>query len=289
MKKEEFDILKTTRREDVLSTLKRIGEPLLTETGHGFEIFGAMPIRQAAEASTLIFSDKWQQKPAIGLISVVLAANRAYNKVVEPNLKRIEQNYPELKSFNDLSILIKSKSPEEFYDIWGHKDEKKYKTLKSLLAEIEKLKQVFKTAKNDFDLMNQWGAPENIDLLNYRQDPIGSLNNIGLATFQHLRMVFGVDTVKPDQRVKEVLEYEFGFTGLTDIKAVKAVGQIAAIASLKVITIDQILVKYGSSYYNQETSKPTLKQIALNLKSYGVDNEIISKATLLSLKQVERL
>lgn len=135
--------------------------------------------------------------------------------------------------------------------------------------------------------MNKWG--ENANVLNYKNDLIGNIPNVAVATFQHLRMVFGVDTVKPDQRVKEVLDYEFGLSRLPDEKAIKAVEQIAALAGLKVIAVDQIFVKYGSGHYNQKAKTVTLKQIVQNLKSHGVDNEIISKATYLSLGQVQRI
>src|SRR6185312_7541211 len=151
----------------------------------------------------------------------------------------------------------------EFYSFWGHKDEKKYTTLKNLLISIDKLKSQYPDITNDFELMNKWATTT--DLLNRKNDLIGSIPNIGVATFQHLRMVFGVDTVKPDQRVKEVLDFEFGCKRLSDEKAIKAVEQIANITGKKVITIDQILVKYGSGYYNQNANKISVKEIAKNL------------------------
>lgn len=124
---------------------------------------------------------------------------------------------------------------------------------------------------------------------NYQNDKIGKIYNVAVATFQHLRMVFGVDTVKPDQRVKEVLSYEFGLPKLSDQKAIQAVEQIAKITNHKVITIDKILVKYGSGYYNQKSNKLTIKEIAKNLKNYNVDIEIISKSTNLSHEQIKLL
>jgi len=287
MSDKDFDILAYTTENEVLSRLEYIGNQKLTPTGHGFETFGAIPIRESAEKSTLTYTDKNKEKPALGLIDVVLAANRNYNKVVEPNLKRIETNYPELRTFKELSGILETITQQEFYLFWGHKDEKKYKTLKDLLAQTNILRDLYPTAEDDYDLMNQWG--QKADLFNYKYDVIGSIPNIAVATFQHLRMVFGADTIKPDQRVKEVLDYEFGLSKLADEKVIKAVEQIASIAKMKVIEIDQILVQYGSSYYNQSANKVTAKQIAKNLKELGVDNEIISKATYLTLGQIERL
>lgn len=287
MSKKHPDILQLKTADEIASIIERIGNENLTKTGHGYKDFGAIPIRIAAEKSTGIFSDRWRKKPALGLISVVLAANRNYNKVVEPNLDKIEQAEPELKTFQQLSLLLERKTKDEFYSLWGHKDEKKYKTLQNLITKIEKLKAKFPDYKDDFNLLNKWG--ESADLQNYKQDLIGSTPNVAVATFQHLRMVFGVDTVKPDQRVKEVLQYEFALPKLSDKIAIKTVEQIAEFLQLKVITVDQIFVKYGSSYYNQKANKLTVKHIAQKLKELGVDNQIINKATLLTLRQIERL
>jgi hypothetical protein len=246
MSKKYANILLLKTKDEIASIIDRLGKEKLTKTGHGFKDFGEIPINIAAEKSTGIYTNKWRIKPAIGLISVVLAANRNYNKVVEPNLDKIELAQPELKSFNQLTSFLEKNTKEDFFALWGHKDEKKYKTLKKLLTKIEQLKSVYPDYKDDFDLLYKWGTKA--DLQNYKQDTIGSTRNVAIATFQHLRMVFGVDTVKPDQRVKEVLQYEFGLPKLPDKIAIRTVEQIADILALRVITVDQIFVKYGSSY-----------------------------------------
>lgn len=287
MSKKSFDILNTLTKSEILAGIDRIGNKKLTNTGHGFEVFGEMLIREAAEKSTLNYTDISKEKPAIGLISVVLSANRNYNLVVQPNIEKIQVAEPELKSFVQLENLLKTNSQEEFYTFWGHKDAKKYGTLKNILSTINTIKGTDPNATDDFNLMNNWAA--NADIVDYKNDPIGKLSNIAVATFQHLRMTYGVDTVKPDQRVKEVLYYEFKLPYLSDINVIKAVEQIASISEIKVITIDQIFVKYGSSYYNQKANKLSLKQLVKNLKKCGVANEIISKATLLSQGQVDQI
>lgn len=287
MRKKSFDILNYTTKGDILAVLNRLGGQELQPTGHGYEIYGPIPIREASEKSTLNFTDVWQSKPAIGLIMVVLAANREYNVVVRPNLERIQKEEPDLKSFDQLLTLLEGKSQEQFYDFWGHNDLKKYTTLKNILSKVALLRKKYPNTKDDFELMNKRGM--DADVLTYKDDIIGCLTNVAVATFQHLRMVFGVDTVKPDQRVKEVLDFEFGIARLSDKKVVKAVEQISEIAGIKVITVDQILVKYGTSYYNRKTNKISLKQIVQNLKALGVDEKIISKATNLSVGQVQRI
>jgi len=285
MAMKNFNITNYKTETEILATLKRIGEKKLTKTAHTFDKYGEMSILEASLKSTTNYSEDTKLRPAIGLISVVLAANRNYNKVVEPNIKRIEKT--DLSSFDDLSTLLKSKSKTEFYVFWGHKDEKKYNTLNYILQSIEILRKENPQIKNDFDLMKNWAV--NASIKNRRQDLIGKIPNIAIATFQHLRMTFGVDTVKPDLRVKDVLDFEFNTQRLSDENAIKAVEQIARIADLKTITIDQIFVKYGSGYYNQEANKLNTKQIAERLKQFGVDLDIISKATNLSTEQIKRL
>lgn len=287
MTKRNFEISKHISEIEILKKLEHIGKQNLTSTGHGHKEFGSIPISESSQRSTLTYSDRFKKKPAIGIIDVVLAANRNYNKVVEPHLKRIEREYPDLKNFKELRDILNSKTKEEFYLFWGHKDEKKYNTLKKILLSVEELKKQNPTIIDDYTLMNTWGT--NADLSNYKADIIGSIPNVAIATFQHLRMVFGVDTIKPDQRVKEVLDFEFGLSKLSDLNVINAVEQIALISKMKVITIDQVFVQYGSSYYNQSANKITLKQIISNLKKLGVADKVISEATLLTMGQIEKI
>jgi hypothetical protein len=51
-------------------------------------------------------------------------------------------------------------------------------------------------------------------------------------------MTFGIDTVKPDQRVKEVLSNEFNQKKLSSENAIIAAEQIAKIVKLKPLVID---------------------------------------------------
>ena len=100
--------------------------------------------------------------------------------------------------------------------------------------------------------MKQWVLEFDLEMLNSKnvnyKDYPGSIPNLGIATFQHLRLTFGIDTVKPDQRVREVLCNEFG-ANLSAKNAILAVEEIATITGKEVKMIDQIFVKYGSGYY----------------------------------------
>jgi hypothetical protein len=252
--KAEFSVLNHIPKDKIVLKVNEMGKRKLTETGHGYQTYKDSLISLAAHSSAKNYTKKTKKSPAIALIEVVLSANRNYNKVVEPNINCIRKNYPELVTFNDLQKFIKETSQTSFYKFWGHKNKEKYNTLKNILKAISKLRlQYPQHASNDFKLMRTWAKDACVDKL--KDDIIGSIRNIGIATFQHLRMTFGFDTVKPDLRVKQVLEKEFNIKSLSNINAIKAVEQIASIVNLSVIECDQVFVMYGSSYYNTTQSK----------------------------------
>lgn len=274
---------------NITKVMDIIGSKPLTKTSHLYDDYGPIRIDEAARMAHGALGGKAKIKPGIMVIEVVLSANRNYNKVVRPNILKIEETYPELKTIDDVERLIKSKSKEEFYKLWGHKDEKKYKTLSAIIDSIKTMRGVNpeSTPEKDYALINKWANL--FDVKDIKNDIIGKNKNIGIATVQHLRMAFGVDTVKPDQRVKEVLEYEFGLEKPSDIDSIIAVEHIAKSCNKNVYVIDQIFVNYGSGYYASTKGKLSPKDIAKSLKDLQVDPEIIAKATKLSKIQISKL
>ena len=148
------------------------------------------------------------------------------------------------------------------------------KKMYMLISIINKILEMKKSgiysAKSDYELMNLWASDpkknyvdENgVEIVKNIEVAFGEkIKWVGPATIQHLRMHFGVNTFKPDQRVKEVLIQEF--LGL-DIKKFKS-GQLkdtdAILMMEKIRTavdgafgqpdkliLDSILVNYGSGY-----------------------------------------
>jgi len=247
-----YDLLDSLTKENVIQTVHRLGESKLTPTSHLHSLHGDKKIIEAAREYTKGYSDRARLRPALGLIEVVLAANRSYNLHVKPHIERIEKT-TDLNTFDQLTDLIKELERDEFYKFWGHKNEKKFDVLNSILGTVTILRKRYPTSKDDFDLMTNWA--KNVDLKNYESDIIGQIKNVAIATMQHLRMTFGHDTVKPDQRVKEVLEKEFSQPKLNNVDTVLAVEQIARISGLQTLELDQVFVNYGAGYYNRTEGK----------------------------------
>lgn len=293
MPKKIFNISELISDDFINEKVAALGEKRLTPTSHNFNHYGAITIIDAANASHQNYNNQAKNLPAIALIEVVLAANRNYNKVVLPNVVRLKKEHAHLVSFNDLNRLLSSKTKEEFFKIWGHKDDKKYQILLNILQEINTLKKD-NPNKSDYEVMNNWA--NTIDINVYNNEVIGRIRNIALATLQHLRMTFGANTVKPDQRVIEVLEYEFNLKGISQMKSILAVEQISKITRKPALLIDQIFVLYGSGYYNRNGStqfsisqNTIVKEIAKKLKDFKIDPQIISKSTNLSLQEISDL
>lgn len=97
---------------------------------------------------------------------------------------------------------------------------------------------------SDLDRLQRWAR--NADPLNYSEDPFGSIRGVGLRTFQYLRMVAGVDTVKPDIQVKRFIEALADATETPQLDAssdhavLKSCEWISSQTEYRMIELDQI-------------------------------------------------
>ena len=133
--------------------------------------------------------------------------------------------------------------------------------------------------------MRHWA--ESVDILDYEGDLVGRIKHIAIATIQHLRMDFGIDTVKPDQRVIEVLKREFQFKKVNQLRAIKYVEELAQISNIPVRKLDLILVNYGSGYYDNRkyhSHQKLRKEIAGKLIELGVEKKVVFEATGVDVK-----
>jgi hypothetical protein len=98
-------------------------------------------------------------------------------------------------------------------------------TMEDLVAaDVDNLKSVWKNARSwhvarevaihlaavkvryglgDRDALIHWARHAPLD--DWEQDPVGSINGVGINTYQYLRMMGGIDTVMPDKIVKKVI------------------------------------------------------------------------------------
>ena len=273
--------------QKIKETVARLGNAPATEDSHGQDV--GLSIFESARKSVAEHADQTRLNPAIAIMDVILAAHRDYNKAVLPHVRNLRKNYPNL-TINGLDKLLQTyPTALLFKEIWGHNDDQKFQTLKSVVAKILPMLQGRDDIQNDIEKTHDWAVNANLE--NYKEDPIGSILNIGVATFQHMRMSFGANVVKPDQRVMEILEREFG-RKLEGINAILACEEIAEIcgADFSPLLIDRIFVRYGSGYYREKTNSETyIVGVIKKLKASSVDLEIISNATGWTYEDVQNV
>ena len=162
-------------------------------------------------------------------------------------MKKLIENNPKLATFDQLKEIVNSKTQEEFYEFWNFRSPWKYNRIVEILNSIPLLRWLYSEAKNDYELFHSRAS--NIDIDNISDDILWKIKGMWTATIQHLAMNFGVNTAKPDQRVMEVLEREFNIKKITQSLSIEAMEQISKITWISTLLLDQIFVKYWSSYY----------------------------------------
>lgn len=233
---------------EIMEKLNMMIEKPLTKTSHLYDRFPGKTIGEAVKVFSCSYDDEAKKKPGLVLLSVILAAHRNYTKQVEPIIKALRKK--NFDSFQDLKKILVDM--DTFGDFIGAREHEKYTILVEMMKRIDKMKSDTGVSK-DYDILHNWAA--NADYTDHKRDIIGQIKGIGIATFQHLRMNFGINTVKPDQRVAEVLNREFNFISNNLVDYIEAVEYISMISELKVIEIDQIFVNYGSGYYTDKSDE----------------------------------
>ncbi|WP_175881454.1 hypothetical protein [Burkholderia sp. BCC0044] len=271
----------------IASKIVQLGDAKMTITSHGYRPGKDETILAAATRGAKGYTKKSRNSPAIAMMDVILAANRDYNKAVKPYVDDMRQRYGRLTIKQLEGMVAAAASASEFKAVWGHNDARKFEILKALLKTFTPRLGQLDNPDNDFKVISAWAKTAHLSTK--ATDPVGRIKDIGIATFQHLRMTFGADTIKPDLRVKHVLEREF-YLNLSDRDAILAVEQMAKIVGHTPLLIDQIFVKYGSGYYYRTDSDAVRKavtHIVRNLKIMNFPIERIAEATGWSTRDVE--
>ncbi len=80
----------------------------------------------------------------------------------------------------------------------------------------------------------------NVDLSNLKNDPIGKLYGVGQGAVENLRMLMGIDVVKPDRHVLNVIKSEFGVSIDCD-----RFNDFAKELGVSPTYLDKVLYEYG--------------------------------------------
>jgi hypothetical protein len=112
---------------------------------------------------------------------------------VKPSVKSFQERFLEtgrIASFVELADLERD-NPDLSAIFEAERKRRALVDGAAVLADVD--------GEGDLDCLQRWA--ERADPYNHSDDSFGRINGVGLRTFQYLRMIAGVDTVKPDIQV----------------------------------------------------------------------------------------
>ena len=141
-----------------------------------------------------------------------------YFTAVVPKVEEFRKKFVESGKITSLREL-KEIDIEEVRKIW--KNRRSWKVAREIANHL--------AGKDDRKALREWAKNASLD--NWKKDPIGRINGVGINTFQYLRMMGGIDTVMPDKIVKRVINEIFEKAGYEaihdDIEFIRRVEEIA--------------------------------------------------------------
>ncbi|MBE9469683.1 MAG: hypothetical protein IMY78_00350 [Chloroflexi bacterium] len=121
-----------------------------------------------------------------------------YFTAVVPSVVKFEKELTadgKIGTLRDLSLL----QPDQVESIW--RNLRSWQVAKGAASYLHNL--AVADNLDDRGALRRWAA--NSRLESWKEDPIGTINGVGITTFQYLRMMGGMDTAMPDKIVRRVI------------------------------------------------------------------------------------
>src|SRR5260370_4446901 len=103
------------------------------------------------------------------------------------------------KALEELVEVIEEHGPQYLMDLWEYRDKERVVRLRSLSVKFMDLKAKL-NVRDDLEVLRRWAqnaVPE--------ESKTFGVKGVGIATFQYLRILSGVDTVKPDVHLHQAV------------------------------------------------------------------------------------
>jgi len=152
-----------------------------------------------------------------------------YFTAVVPKVEEFNKKFVESGRIRDLKDLAEA-DINELRKVWRNK--RSWIVAKHIASYLS-------TVGDDRSALRTWAKNANLD--KWREDPVGTIEGVGVITFQYLRMMGGVDTVMPDKIVKKVINEILEKAHLKpmsgDIEFVKKAEEIALVCGYRPIDL----------------------------------------------------
>ena len=174
--------------------------------------------------------------PSLNVLNCVLSLNRHYDAFALPRVEAFAERHPSVVELAQLRDLIDSyESPVRFsiqeldYDYceWAQMLRRVVEYLISVQHEYE--------GSSEYERLQRWAT----SVTPKDADSVG-VKGFGLSGFQHLRVLFGAQTTKPDRHIRRFVSEVVG-RRVSDRAAVDLLEQAAQHAGLPVQGVDKAI------------------------------------------------
>lgn len=185
--------------------------------------------------------------PVLIVIDPILSQFRKYDVIKKNNLDYFRDNFSD--SINTLQQIV---------DIYEQEGYEGLVPIINYSAEI-RITTIYQTCKAFINYRNTHGFKNDLEAMKdwaihaEQGDSINSVKGIGIATFQYLQMLLGVDTVKPDVHIINFFEEQIG-KKFNEKRAILAFTELANHMDVKLVNLDHAIwlfkSKYGKTFNN---------------------------------------
>lgn len=191
-------------------------------------------------ARAFVDFERWTGDDPVCLLAEAAASTTGQNYFtgVKPSVERFRETFVStgrVETFDDLVEL--SLEDPSLVDVFGAMRKR------HVLCEAARV-FVARPEADDLEALQAWASEA--DFYHYRTDPIGAISGVGPASFQYLRMLAGIDAVKPDSAVTRFVEAvadELDSSALDasdPFRAVASCEWMAMVTSYRPLEIDQL-------------------------------------------------
>lgn len=210
-------------------------------------------------------ADKWLRKERYGgrapliIVDTIFSLRRKYLPMVKGVLRPFYQEFPEKDLYKlakcDPAWLCRKFTPNPSIGNSNHP----LSNISRWQNVVEIAKRFVKNYGDNIDAIHEWAKNDkwamNATLLTYWSDTIvKGLKGIGISAVQYLRMQAGVDTIKPDSRVKEALS-ELHLSYRNDLEVIRLCENLARELEIRAKEFDFILW-YSRDSKSRKPSQP---------------------------------
>lgn len=234
-------------------SIKPTPTPILPGTGRRGDIVGASNLASAASiidgvndvdilADVLIkrFGHVtirqdygWPSSTALNVLDCVLSLNRRYDSVVRPRVYDFSIRYPNVTDISHLSSAINQYSEfgKFLKEKLNYNDVRREHTLRGLVEYMIAVQKNY-AGNTERERLEAWA--QSVVPADYAS--VG-VKGFGLAGFQYMRMLFGVQTTKPDVHIISFVSTALG-KSVNAIKTVSLLERVATKVNLPLREVD---------------------------------------------------